>query len=411
MTMGKRGVSIVAVLSGSLIVAGALLTAALERRNAARAGQDTAPPGAKPANTDPSEAPKLGAMPPPPSIKPPLMDKAMRAVPLNDTIGDVAIGGAGRFLVLHLIKGRKLALFDVNEAKVVHEFKADDETVKFAAGLDKLVIVRGGDTVERWDLLTRKREWSAPALPGARVARAACMGSASRGPVLVQWADDDKNETAPAPVEFLDLESLQPLVLRLMNGPSATRSFVLRDRIHFRASADGSVFGAWGSFMPTGAYSYVVADKKIHTYYRHESYGSVLPGPDGKILYTGAGEFTTEFKKSRAGRGLSAPAHRGPYYLRANVGPLDGTRDKFGQPEYKVSGFTAYRMADHQALLTDPSISLTMDVVQLSHGVPDLDQRIHLIPDAQLIITIPPSNDQLILHRFDLSKAEKKNEQ
>jgi hypothetical protein len=37
------------------------------------------------------------------------------------------------------------------------------------------------------------------------------------------------------------------------------------------------------------------------------------------------------------------------------------------------------------------------------------DKRIHLIPEAKLIITIPTSNDQLVLHRFDADLALEKS--
>src|SRR5262249_42887016 len=52
-------------------------------------------------------------------IKPPTLtgDKVERK--LSSAIADVAVGGGGRYLVLHLPRERKLAVFDVNAAKVV----------------------------------------------------------------------------------------------------------------------------------------------------------------------------------------------------------------------------------------------------------------------------------------------------
>ena len=37
------------------------------------------------------------------------------------------------------------------------------------------------------------------------------------------------------------------------------------------------------------------------------------------------------------------------------------------------------------------------------------DKRVHFIPGAKLIITIPQTNDQLVLHRFDIEEALEKS--
>jgi hypothetical protein len=73
-------------------------------------------------------------------IRPPALEAAKVVRQLPATIGGVAVGGGGRYLILHLPKQRQLALFDVNEAKVVHHFPLAEDTVKFAAGGEKLVI-------------------------------------------------------------------------------------------------------------------------------------------------------------------------------------------------------------------------------------------------------------------------------
>jgi hypothetical protein len=364
-----------------------------------------APGQINPANADqPGDPPKLGKMPPLPVLKPSTLDKGRLAISFKESLGDVAVGGGGRFLILHMVKSRQLAVFDVNEAKVVHEFPAPAENIAFAAGIDKLVIVLGRhvDRIERWDLNTKKREWTAPAPPGVRVVKAACMGSASRGPVLVQWADDDKDEVALAPVEFLDLENLQPLLLQAKNPKGQGRlGFVLRDYMNFRASAEGSVFGGWcTSHTPEGAHSYVLDGNKIHIHYQHESYGHVIPGTDGKTFYTHGKQLTNELVKAHEGSDFTVPAVRGPYYLRAGI--------QLNQDTATISGFTAYRTGDNRPVLTDADIMLTMHRVEVKHGRLPLDKRVHFVPDARLLITIPITNDQLVLNRFDVIEAAQK---
>ena len=65
------------------------------------------------------------------------------------------------YQILHLARAGKLAIFDVNEAKVVKELPAPED-LKFAAGLDKLVIaLPGSKTLQRWDLNTFELEKTA----------------------------------------------------------------------------------------------------------------------------------------------------------------------------------------------------------------------------------------------------------
>src|SRR5205823_5623698 len=79
---------------------------------------------------------KLGS-----GIVPPLLgqDKVVR--PLPAPVEDLAVGGGGRYLILHLPRVHKLAVFDVSAAQVVHQIGLAEDNIKFAAGMDKLLVV------------------------------------------------------------------------------------------------------------------------------------------------------------------------------------------------------------------------------------------------------------------------------
>src|SRR5262249_44242433 len=142
---------------------------------------------------------------------------------LPDIASDICIGGGGRYLVLHLPKLKKLAVFDVTQTTIVRYIPLTEDKVVFAAGLDKLVIgLTTKGQLERWDLASGEKELTRSAPGGADVGRV-LLGSASRGPVIV-------NES------FLDLQTLRPLPIKAPNGVPAPWSPV---------SADGTVFGAW----------------------------------------------------------------------------------------------------------------------------------------------------------------------
>src|SRR5262249_49377937 len=66
-------------------------------------------------------------------------DRVVRPVP--EPFRNLALGGGGRYFILHLPKSRKLAVFDVNQAAITQRIPVAEENVSFAAGLDKLVVV------------------------------------------------------------------------------------------------------------------------------------------------------------------------------------------------------------------------------------------------------------------------------
>ncbi len=73
-------------------------------------------------------------------ITPPALpdDKVVKKLP--DIFTDVVVGGGGRYLIFHLAKLKKLAVFDVNEARVTKYIPLAEDDVAFTAGLDCIVI-------------------------------------------------------------------------------------------------------------------------------------------------------------------------------------------------------------------------------------------------------------------------------
>src|SRR5262249_28030055 len=141
---------------------------------------------------------------------------------------------------------------------------------------------------QRWDLHTGKREAAGqlPALKGAL--RCVGMGSASVGPLLLAsgeraWTEEvlllNPNTLAALPVDRknLGIGRFEP------------------DTHTLRASADGTVFGTYrqGS-SPQGVEVMVVQGKTVESYRLHKTHGHVVPGPDGRVIYTARGLFTTQ---------------------------------------------------------------------------------------------------------------------
>jgi len=108
----------------------------------------SATPEGKPADTRVEVSARLptgtvGFTPADPSavtIAPPVLteDKVVKRLP--DAFSDVVPGGGGRYLIFHLPRLKKLAVFDVAEARVSRYIPLTEDKVFFAAGRDAVII-------------------------------------------------------------------------------------------------------------------------------------------------------------------------------------------------------------------------------------------------------------------------------
>jgi predicted Zn finger-like uncharacterized protein len=358
----------------------------------------------KEAEPPPKKEPEAVKVPPPAPGKnalamiPPKLEKDYVVRQLPGSIDDLCVGGGGRFILLRLPSLRKIALFDVNEAKVVHYFPCAEDNLPFAAGMTKLVMVSpGSNTIQRWDLLTREKELTV-ALPAGNPVRSILMGSASEGPVLVVAGGKT----------FLDLKTFKPRAIQEVQGGGFPG---FRGGSVSRVSADGTVFGAWEpSTSPQGLNVTILEGTTLKRYYQHMSVGHVVPGPDGKHLFTARGIFTSETRpvgkaQENAQSAYVVPAVHGDFYLNL---PL-------GNGELYKTGFTVHLVGDERPLARVP---YDMDHFARGPGVTGNeafnhwdrevfgnDKRMLLVPDAKLLILIPFTNDRIVVKRFDIDEA------
>lgn len=350
---------------------------------------DLFPPEAR--DRDDGHAPAPVNIPPPAraDVRPPALDKDRAEVALPAPVADVAAGGAGRYLILHLPQQRKLAVFDANEARVVKYLPAAADNVKFAAGMDKLVVVRPDNgAVERWSLTTFEREATATLrmdVPAIAVA----MGSASNGPLVVSGVDFPRlGETA-----FFDVLAMK----RIDMSFHPHGFFDTSPNVFLRASADGRTFAC----VPDGAGGNTQActwSQGRLRKYAGGTGGFPVPGPDGRTLYTADGLFTWELRRAAGAGTHCLPAHHGPYYL--TLPRADG----FPGPAAAKGTVAVHLEGDGRAFATLAGVE-----VPAGQDKPLPDRRVHLIPDAKLLVTIPAGNDRLVLRRFDPEQALEKS--
>jgi S1-C subfamily serine protease len=309
-------------------------------------------------------------------ITPPKLEQDKVVKKLPEVFSDVVVGGAGRYLIFHMPKLKKLAVFDVNEARITKYISLTEEDITFTAGLDCIVIgLKKAGKLERWSLTTFELEKSAPP-PFKETIQNVVMGHGSNGPVVVNGG-------------FVDLATFGALT----DSNGRPREGIGGGRF---PSADGAVFGGWG---PNGGATFV-CNSNGFTRYDTGDLGHILPGPDGRMVFTGKGILTQKLQYAEpddATYGYCLPAVRGDYFLALTT----ATGGKGG-------GFTAYLRG-----LKQPVAKLDKAEHGLSFGG-DRERfgpwkQVYFIPDAKVIAVLPVSNDQVVLHKFDADAALEKS--
>jgi hypothetical protein len=326
---------------------------------------------------DPVDATRPGPVAIP--ITPPELadDRIVKRLP--ESFSDVVVGGGGRYLVFQIPKLKKLAIFDMSEARVTKYIPLAEDNIAYAAGLDSVVIgLRETRKLERWKLSTGELEKSA-APPFNEDIGAIVMGHGSNGPMVVNGY-------------FLDLATFHKLPILDAKGNERPLGNDRRT-----ASGDGTVFGAWNTNQSPSTSTTFVVEGNIVKRYEAGDLHHIVPGPDGRTVYTAKGLCAATLMRSHpddGSYGYCLPAVHGDYFLSLT----SATGGKGG-------GFRVYLKG-----LTQPIASLD----QLGHGLSfdgwDREpfgpwRRVFLVPDARLIAVLPPSNDQVVLYKFDAEKA------
>jgi hypothetical protein len=381
---------------------------------AARAGSSAVvleapePPGEPPApNPDPANPPPVKLTFPTPrevELKPAPLDRDEVEVKLPGRVTDAVVGGGGRYWCLLLSDEKRIAVFDVNQAKIVKSIPLAGSNVCIAAGMNKLLVVYPQlEVIVRYDLGTFEKEVTAKlALRGT--IKQICLGAASAGPMLVfhgsRW--DLLNQS---PITFLDIRSLTELNPGKDNGRLMMAS--IRDTVHFRASPDGRVYGAWTtSSSPTGLHGLVASESGLKTFHEHTSVGSVVPTADGHLVTQG-GVYTQELKpvgdeKKNWTPGVRVPAQRGDWYLtvQPEKGDDPGIPDNLRQRATKV---TVHRTADPRAIMSLGDLGIKLYSDEWTRIDLTQDKRVLFSPQGGLIAWIGPLSDRLHLRKFDPS--------
>ena len=319
-------------------------------------------------------------------VSPLKADSEARALPA--TVDSVCVGAGGRFLFFSLARERKIAVFDVNQAKVVKYIPVAEDSAKIAACQDKLIVMLPtANSLQRYSLTNFEREVTA-GVPEARSVSAVLMGSASQGPLVL---------CGEGPAVAVDPYTLKVLPLKI--GLAGAKGKVLR------MSADGRVIT---SYVPDSSpQQHIVFVREGDTYKTNGLEGDVAgmmaPGPEGRFIYNARGVYTAEGKpigKHGAygdGSHYSVRSSEGEtFYLRLDVpGFPHGSKDP-GKLYLQVNG------DDMELGAIDAQLPTGLNT--WGREAFGFDQHFFLVPSARLLVVLAPTRDQLLLYRVDVEK-------
>ncbi len=340
-------------------------------------------------------------------IEPTKLKEDTATITLPGSIGHVCVGGNGRFVILHLTGQRQIAIFDTVEAKVVKYLPVAEDKIYIAAGMEKLMVVLADkNIVQRWDLNTFSREVSAPLdLPGP--IHSAAMGYASAGPLVLVAPGGIGARRSP--IVFVDIQTMNQVSPEVSDDRSPLLQFHPSYSPGLAVSADGRVLGLWTpGLSPSGFCTATLLGRSIKANRDHVSVGHIVPGPDGRYVFTADGVFTSAHQRvgqPKEGE-YSIPAIQGPYYL--SLGPLSYPgRNRAND----TTAAAALRMIGDSRILTTvklPELEGANHQGRSGDGIAPY-QRVMLVPAAKLLVVVPASNDRLVLHRFDLDEIMDKS--
>ncbi len=313
-------------------------------------------------------------------------------------IYDAKLAAGGRMLAIHFKELKTIGIFDLEPLEFVKQIPLEDENALFAAGRSSLLIAYPTRSrLVRWNLSTLEKELTVET-PVSGVVTNLEMGWNSEGPAILRWA---KGKDA---LDFCQIGLLDVPRLRLLpqeDGGQLRRGSCYRDRLHMRVSADGRTIGGWDtSGSPSGLVVWRLGESSIEERYEHNSVGYVVPAEDGSCLFTqSSGIYAPDLKGGRENQAEALlPVPGGVYYLgmTGNKGLWEG--GEFRGAIYIQSGRQKLLTLDH------PLFSLTRGEMWTDNDF-TLDKRIVALPEAKILVTIPETNDRIVIRRLDLDAA------
>jgi hypothetical protein len=313
----------------------------------------------------------------------------------------------------------------------VRQLLPSEHALVAAGARNMLIIFPDERLLQRWDLATLRRDGGTRQSPIRGWIRRLLVGSDSDGPALAYWQEGSVGSGGGLlRFSFIDLDSLAVLKVGSIlagrhqggvspSGGSFTSDWTLGERLRIRASAVGTLFAMWETGVSgESMFAFSVHGDAIVAAQPSGNLGQLVPGPDGPTVFTGSGSRIDASGKP-IGR-AETPGPSDPRFmviptpepaLYLSIGGLPGVafdaNGALNWPPGAVS-VSVHSASDGSSLLTVHSLDEMATSTKLEDWYHDdftAEKRFHFVPAAHVLVTIPPSNDRLVLRRLDVDQA------
>jgi hypothetical protein len=341
--------------------------------------------------------PVTGALP---KITPPTLAADPTTVDLGGKVGQVAVGGGGKYIVMHFPDKGELQVFDASTGRIAATAPADTGDVRLAAGLSRVVLyVRGPKIFRVYSLPDLTKQFDA-SVDLVFSATSIALGSRTDGPLLVDAGFGELRLYDITGGSMTEIEGARgkPGVHSTDNG--------------LRAAPDGTAFATFDGFG-NGQKTIVLttAGRKWQVPAGAKDANQVpFPGVDGNFYGNGvvvnkAGQDQRFGGVGTASNNWYVPAvSSGKYFLK-----IVPTTTGSGGKTKKTITVTVHESKKANTPVTGtpaftglPEFDEIVDVWGNIASDKPLDRHFFLVPEAKLLVILAGSKDKLVLRKIDL---------
>ncbi|MBY0457681.1 MAG: hypothetical protein K2V38_10110, partial [Gemmataceae bacterium] len=340
--------------------------------------------------------PRTGTVPPilPPALPADVSNIDLISEPsVGGKVGAVAVGGGGRYLVMHAPDKGKLAVFDVNEARFVASVSADNGDAMLTAGLGKVVLAPPNNAriFRVYNLPDLAKQYDSS---GVDNLRGLAMGARTNGPLASIGTFGE--------IRLWDIDADG---LREVEGAAGKPGVHWHEKC-LRASPDGTAFSTHDQFFGHNKTTLLTVQNRKWKVTQDVA-AVPFPGADGNFYGNGIAVNKTGQDHKIGGIGAGSGTWFVPsvsskdYFLK--LAPLTVGTGVKAKKTLAVSihkGRNSETPAAGTAALQDPpEIDGLVDRFR-PDPIVAYDQHFFLIPEAKLLITITAKRDRIVLRRI-----------
>jgi hypothetical protein len=307
---------------------------------------------------------------------------------LGGKVGAVAVGGGGRYIVMHFPDKGLLGVFDLSTGQMAGGVAADQGDVKMTAGLSRVVTyVRGSEIMRVYNLpdLGKVFDTDSP----HKGLKAIAMGSKTNGPMLVVGTFGD--------VELLDVSG---------NAVTKVEGSLGKPGNHWnivRAAPDGRAFATFDGYNP--GHRVILLTESGGRWQKRDLDQVPFPGTDGRFYGNGVisdrNGRTTSVGVGVGSGNWVVPSLTSSHYLKVVT-----SRTGVGARTKHIATVTFYNAQGNEV----PGAP-TPDLGEADGGAlldrfgrlpQPLDQHLFLVPEAKVLAVLNHDRTKLTLRKVEL---------